>query len=138
MTMAAGARVWDSEMFTEDQLVAWENRPDANKTWDALQTYFTEMWLECCQYSQATVKQSCFKDAALAAQEQAAAEEEGEVTAMMFALLQEQHKLQMDAMAEANKRQWIGLVTYSHHIQYSTIMEHAVEHKTLQHGKAAG
>jgi hypothetical protein len=32
------------------------------------------------------------------------AEEEGETTAMMFALLQEQHKSQMEAMAAANQK----------------------------------
>jgi hypothetical protein len=52
------------------------------------------MWLEQKQNSQATAKHSWFKDAALTAQELAAAEEEGETTAMMFALLQEQHKAQ--------------------------------------------
>ncbi len=25
--MAVGARMWESEMFMEDQMVAWENRP---------------------------------------------------------------------------------------------------------------
>jgi hypothetical protein len=49
-------------------------------------------------------KQLRFKDAALAAHELAAAEEEGEASVMMFALLQEQHKTQMDAMAAANQR----------------------------------
>jgi hypothetical protein len=53
---------------------------------------------------QATAKQSRFKDAALAAQELAAAEEEGKTTAMMFALLQEQHKAQLKAMAASNKQ----------------------------------
>jgi len=38
-----------------------------------------------------------FKDATLAAQEMAAAEEEGEMLAMMFALLQEQHRAQLEA-----------------------------------------
>jgi hypothetical protein len=104
MTLAAGAWMWESEMFTEDQLIAWDNQPDALKTWIALQDFFTAKWLERRQYSQATAKQSWFKDAALAAQEQAAAEEEGETLAMMFALLQEQHKSQMDAMAVANQR----------------------------------
>jgi hypothetical protein len=104
MTMAAGARMWESEMFTEDQMVAWENKPAAAQTWQALQDYFTEKWLERRQYSQATAKHSRFKDAALAAQEQAAAEEEGEASAMMFALLQEQHKAQMEAMASANQK----------------------------------
>ncbi len=48
-------------------------------------------------------KQSCFKEAALAAQEQAAATEEGETQATMFALVQEQHQSQLEAMATANK-----------------------------------
>ncbi len=39
----------------------------------------------------------------LAANEQAAATEEGETQAMMFALLQEQHQLQLEAMATTNK-----------------------------------
>jgi len=104
MTMAAGARMWESEMFTEDQMVAWENKTTAQQTWQALQDYFTEKWLERRQYSQATAKQSRFKDAALAAQEIAAAEEEGEASAMMFALLQEQHQAQLDAMATANQK----------------------------------
>jgi hypothetical protein len=43
-----------------------------------------------------------FKDAALVAQELAAAEEEGKTTAMMFRLLQEQH--QFKAMVAANKQ----------------------------------
>jgi len=38
-TMAAGAQMWQSEMFTEDQMVAWENRTSATQTWAALQTY---------------------------------------------------------------------------------------------------
>jgi hypothetical protein len=65
---------------------------------------FTEKWLEQGQYSQATRKHSWFKDAALAAQELAAADEEGKTTVMMFALLQDQHKTQLKAMAAANKQ----------------------------------
>ena len=104
MTLGAGARMWESEMFTEDQLILWDNQPDAQKTWQTLQDYFTAKWLERRQYSQATAKHSRFKVAALAAQELAAAKEEGEASAMMFALLQEQHKTQMDALAAANQR----------------------------------
>jgi hypothetical protein len=89
--MAASARMWESKIFTEDQLVAWENKTAAQQTWQNLQDYFTEKWLEQRQYSQAPAKHSQFKDAALAAQELVAAEEEGETTAMMFALLQDQH-----------------------------------------------
>jgi hypothetical protein len=104
MTMAAGARIWESKMFTKDQLVLWENKPTANQTWQVLKDYFTEKWLERRQYLQATAKHSRFKDAALAAQEQVAAEEEGEVSAMMFALLQEQHKTQLKAIEMANQK----------------------------------
>ncbi len=62
-----------------------------------------EKWLERCQYLAATAKQSRFKEAALAAQEQAVVTKEGKTQAMMFALLQEQHQLQIEAMAAANK-----------------------------------
>ena len=70
--------MWESEMFTKDQMVAWENKTPAQQTLQNLQDYFTEKWLERHQYSQTTAKHSRFKDAALAAQETAAAEEEGE------------------------------------------------------------
>jgi hypothetical protein len=92
--------MWESEMFTKDQMVVWENKPTADQTWDNLQTYFTEKWLERHQYLVATAKQSHFKEAALAAQEQASAEEVEETQAMMFSLLQD---LQLEAMAMANK-----------------------------------
>jgi hypothetical protein len=101
--MAAGARMWESKMFTEDQMVASENKPAIDQTWVNLQTYFTEKWLEGRQYSADTAKQSRFKEAALAANEQAAATEEGKKKAMMFALLQEQHQSQLEAMATTNK-----------------------------------
>jgi hypothetical protein len=85
-------------------MVAWENKPATEQTWQALQDYFTKKWLERRQYSQATAKHSRFKDVALTAQELATAEEEDETTAMMFALLQEQHKTQMEVMAAVNQK----------------------------------
>ncbi len=102
-TMAAGAQMWQSEMFTEDQMVAWENRTRATQTWTDLQTYFTEKWLERKQYSATTAKQSRFKEAALHAQEAAAAEEEGETQAILFAMLQDQHTKQIAKMEATNK-----------------------------------
>ncbi len=41
-TMAAGAQMWQSKMFTEDQMVAWENKTTAQQTWAVLQAYFTK------------------------------------------------------------------------------------------------
>jgi hypothetical protein len=104
MTMAASARMWESEMFTKDQMIAWENKTAAQQTWQNLQDYFTEKWLEQRQYSQATAKHLHFKDAALAGQELAAAEEEGTTNAMMFTLLQEHYKAQLKLMAAANSQ----------------------------------
>jgi hypothetical protein len=57
-TMAAGAQMWQLEMFTEDQMVAWDNKGAMAQTWAALQTYFTEKWLERKQYSATIAKQS--------------------------------------------------------------------------------
>jgi hypothetical protein len=102
-TMAAGAQMWNSEMFTEDQMLLWENKPAIDQTWPNLQTYFTKKWLERKQYSATTAKQSRFKEAALLAWETAAAEGEGETQAMLFTMLQEQHDKQMAAMAASNK-----------------------------------
>ena len=84
-------------------MVVWENKLAADQTWAALQTYFTEKWLERKQYSATTAKQSRFKEAALQAQEAAAAEEEGETQAMLFAMLQEQHAKQIAQMEATNK-----------------------------------
>jgi hypothetical protein len=102
-TMAAGALMWQSKMFTEDQMVARENKAPTNQTWANLQAYFTKKWLKRKQYSATTDKQSCFLEAALLAQKTAAAEEEGETQAMLFALLQEQHDKQMETMVATNK-----------------------------------
>ncbi len=77
MTMAASARMWEGKMIIKGQMVAWENKTAAQQIWQNLQDYFTENWLKHRQYLQATTANySRFKDAALAAQEVAAAEEE--------------------------------------------------------------
>ncbi len=59
--MVAGTRMWESEMFTEDQMVARENKTAAQQTWQNLQDYFPEKWLEQRQYLQATAKQLRFR-----------------------------------------------------------------------------
>jgi hypothetical protein len=104
-TMAIGAQMWQSEMFTDDQMVACENKPAAMQTWAKLQTYFNEKWLQCKQYSATTAKESRFKEAALLAQETAAAsaEDKGKSQATLFAMLQEQHDKQIAVMTATNK-----------------------------------
>jgi hypothetical protein len=90
--------MWLSKISTEDKMVVWENKTAAQQTWAELDTYFTEKWLECKQYSATMAKQSCFKETALLAQDTAAAEDKGESQAMLFAMLQEQHDRQIVAM----------------------------------------
>ncbi len=95
--------MWQSEMFTEDQMVVWENRGAMVQMWAALQTYFTEKWLEQKQYLAMTAKQLQFKEAALLTQETVAAEEEGKTQALLFAILQDQHAKQIAQMEATNK-----------------------------------
>jgi hypothetical protein len=102
-TMAAGAQMWQRKMFMEDQMGAWENKTAAQQTWAELQTYFTKKWLECKQYFATMAKQLRFKEAVLLAQETAAAEDEGKLQAMLFAMLQEQHNKKIVAMTATNK-----------------------------------
>jgi hypothetical protein len=80
------------------------NKPAEQQTWQLLQDDFAKKWLERRHYLQATAKHSGFKDKTLAAQKQVVAEDKGKATAMMFALLQEQHKNQMEAMATASQK----------------------------------
>ncbi len=102
-TMAARAQMWQSEMFTEDQMVVWENRGAMAQMWAALQTYFTERWLERKQFLATTAKQFQFKEAALLTQATAAAEEEGKTQMLLFAILQDQHTKQIAQMEVMNK-----------------------------------
>ncbi len=95
--------MWQLEMFTEDQMVVWENRGAMVQLWEALQSNFTEKCLEQKQYSARMAKQSQFKEAALLAQETAAAKEEGKTQAMLFAMLQDQHAKRIAQMKAANK-----------------------------------
>ncbi len=48
--MASGAQMWESKMFTKEQMLMWENKPAINQIWADLQAYFTEKWLEQKQY----------------------------------------------------------------------------------------
>jgi hypothetical protein len=41
MTMAVSTGMWESKMFTEDQMIAWENKTPVQQTWQNLQDYFT-------------------------------------------------------------------------------------------------
>jgi hypothetical protein len=44
--MAAGVRKWEGKIFIKGQMVAWENKTAAQQTWQNIQDYFAEKWLE--------------------------------------------------------------------------------------------
>ncbi len=108
-------------------MVAWENKPAAQQTWAVLQAYFTKKWLERKQYSATTAKQLRFKEAALLAQEKAAAEEEGESQAMLFAMLHKQYDNQIAAMTATHKANMDALME-----RMNTILAGGGEKQTAQ------
>jgi hypothetical protein len=55
MTTMASTRMWESKMFTKDQMVLWENKTAVQQTWQNLQDYFTKKWLEHRQYLQRNI-----------------------------------------------------------------------------------
>ncbi len=79
--------MWEREMFIKNLMVAWKNKTPAQANLAGPPGLLMEKWLEHRQYLQATVKHLHFEDAALAAQELAAAEEEGKTMEMMLTLL---------------------------------------------------
>jgi hypothetical protein len=74
--------------------------------------------------------QSRFKEAALLAQETAAAKEEGESQAMLFSMLQEQHDKQIAAMIATNKANMDAMME-----RMNAIMAGGGEKRTAQQDK---
>ena len=60
MIMACVARMFESKYFTEEKLIEWENKPDADKTWALVKTYFTTLYNDRRQFSKAMAGQSVF------------------------------------------------------------------------------
>ena len=40
----AVSMMWSSVVFTEDQMVDWEDKAEGDKTWATAQAYFTTKW----------------------------------------------------------------------------------------------
>ena len=95
--LLAGAAMWKSQQITSAQMKEWETTPAAGKTWTALQTHFIAKWQEQLSYNNMTASQTAFKEAALLAKEEAAAEQQE----LLFSLQQESHDNEMKTMKEA-------------------------------------
>ena len=42
--------MYRSNMFSKEELMAWEEKPRADKTWVHLRTYFEYRWIATMQY----------------------------------------------------------------------------------------
>ena len=62
--MAAVARMWESEFFTDKNLIKWEKKEAADQTWENVKIYFTELYQSHTQYSKSLVKRSRFHESA--------------------------------------------------------------------------
>jgi hypothetical protein len=101
--MTAGAGMWESKMFTKDQMVAWENKPPpaANlaESPGLLHRKMARAKTIFASHRKTVMVQGCSPCSPRAGSGSGRRQD----TAMMFALLQEQHKAQLEAMAAANK-----------------------------------
>ena len=67
--------MYDSELFTEDHMMDWEDKPDADKTWVHLQAYFGTIYKKLQRYKGATSKRHGYESAANVTEREAAAAE---------------------------------------------------------------
>ena len=99
--MAEVARIWESEFFTDKNLIKWEKKEVAYQTWAKVKIYFTELYQSHTEYSKFLAKRSRFHESVSNVKERESEKEESEAR-MMFAMMQEQHQEQLNAMQESN------------------------------------
>ena len=61
--------MYRSNMFSKGELMTWEEKPRANKTWVHLRTYFKERWTATIRYQGDTTHKNGFDIAASAEEE---------------------------------------------------------------------
>ena len=109
MATAAVARMYDSNHFTEEQMIAWENKPDADQVnMTTMKTYFTKIYREHLQYSKASKGSTRFNESANQSYEKPQQQNDEDQTAIMFAQMEQRHQDQMEKMQQemqkANER----------------------------------
>ena len=62
--MVAVARMWESEFFTDKNLIKWEKKVAANQTGANVKIYFRELYQSHTQYSKSLEKRSRFHESA--------------------------------------------------------------------------
>ena len=93
--------MWESEFLTNKNLIKWEKKEASDQTWENLKIYFTELYQSHTQYSKSLAKRSRFHESASNVKERENKKEESDAT-MMFAMIQDQHQEQLNAMRESN------------------------------------
>jgi hypothetical protein len=63
LVVQAVESMYASDLFTEEELIGWENRTDANKTWLECQTYFKEKYENRQRYNNAKAKKTGYHSA---------------------------------------------------------------------------
>ena len=124
MVVAAVARFWESEFFPKEKMIEWEKRDDEDQDWGAVRAYFSELWHNESQYSKATAKKARHNESAnaVAVKEEKSEDAESDA-AMMFAMMQEQHRDQLNAMKESTDAAMLS--------QQQTMLEMAAQIKDL-------
>ena len=62
--MAAVARIWELEFFTNKNLIKWGKKEAASQTWENVKIYFTELYQTHKQYSKSLANWSRFHESA--------------------------------------------------------------------------
>ena len=83
-------------------MIKWEKKGAADQTWENVKIYFTELYQSQTQYIKLLAKRSRFHESASNFKVRENTKEESEAT-MMFAMMQEQHQEQLNAMRENNE-----------------------------------
>jgi hypothetical protein len=114
--MAGVARMFESEYFTEEKMIDWESKDDAEKTWNNVKIYFTALYQSHEQFSKATARNSTFREKANMARQLPPSIDTPTATstmsstsgpteaAMMMAALQESHQEQLNRMQEGHEK----------------------------------
>ena len=62
--MVAVARMWESELFKDKNLIKWERKEAADQTWANVKTYSTELYQSHTQYRKLLAKRTRFHESA--------------------------------------------------------------------------
>ena len=81
-------------------MIDWEKRTTANQTWTLAQEYFTELYNDNKQYSKATADKRNRESTNNITNKTTEEEKELNDAAMMFTMMKETHKEQLNEMRE--------------------------------------